>query len=128
MDPRDEPEIREALALLRRWESAAADPEAAGRFSQAIELLDGYLEGDPETPHRAFVENVKVAHTRRLLQQLARVDPREFGLWLEYALAVMSLVKGEAEALQKKHPDLRRDVDAFLGVWRGTLEQAVRGR
>ena len=119
------PEIREAVALLESWEKAVGDSREARRFTEAMELLNAYLESEPDTPYRRFITNLKVAHTRRLLQQLASVDRRDFGLWLEYALAVVALVDKEAGALQKAQPELARDVDAFLGVWREALTSAA---
>ena len=119
------PEIAEAAALFESWERSLNDPQAASRFTQAVELLDDYLECEPDSPHRAYVQNLRVSNTRRLLQQLARVDKKDFGLWLEYALAVRSLVDEEAESVMRANPELREDLDKFLSIWGDVLAEAL---
>jgi hypothetical protein len=124
--PRDIPEIREAIALFERWERSINDHAAARAFTEAVQLLDDYLESDPDTPHRAFIQNLRVSNTRRLLQLLARVDKSDFSVWLEYALAVAAEVDKEAEALMIAQPELKKDFEAFMGVWRDVLVQALQ--
>lgn len=123
---RNVPEIREAIALFESWEKSINDSAAARRFTEALELLDDYLEAEPETPHREFIRNLKTSNTRSLLQHLARVDRKDFSIWLEYALLVSSLVDKEAAPLMAKQPELKKDLDAFLGVWGDTLKEALR--
>src|SRR5687767_9311473 len=102
--PRDVPEIREAIALFEAWEASINDLEAAKGFTEAVQILDDFLESDPQTPHRSFVHNLKISHTRRLLQQLAKVDRADFSLWLEYAVSAVAAVSNEAESLMKANP------------------------
>lgn len=115
---RDVPEIAEAIALFESWEKSINDYAAARHFTQAMQLLDDYLEAEPQTPHRQFVHNLKTANTRSLVQQLARVERKDFGLWLEYALFVVSLAE--------KQPALKKDLEAFLGVWGDAVAQALQ--
>jgi hypothetical protein len=124
--PRSVPEIREAIALFEKWERAINDYNSAKAFTEAIELLDDYLECEPDTPHKAFIQNLRVSNTRRLLQLLTQVDKKDFGLWLEYALAAATEVDEEAQALLTAQPELRKDFDAFMGVWGDVLQQALR--
>jgi hypothetical protein len=124
--PRSVPEIGEAIELFEKWERAFDDPAAAAHFTEAVGLLDDYLEGEPDSPHRGFVQNLRLSNTRRLLQHLAKVDKRDFGRWLAYAIAVASLVDKEAESAMAAQPALRKDYDAFLGVWKDALFTAVK--
>jgi hypothetical protein len=119
------PEIREAITLFESWERSINDEAAAKRFTEAVELLDDYLECEPDTPYKAFIQNLRVSNTRRLLQQLARVDRKDFAIWLEYALAVVSVVDKEAESAMATQPELRKDYDAFLGAWKDVLSVAL---
>ena len=123
---REVPEIRQAIALFESWEKSINDYAAARRFTEAVQLLDDYLEAEPQTPHRGFIRNLKTSNTRSLLRHLARVDRKDFSLWLEYAMLVGSLVDKEAESLMAKQPELKKDFDAFLGVWGETLKEALR--
>lgn len=118
---REVPEIRQAIALFESWEKSINDYAAARRFTEAVQLLDDYLEAEPETPYREFIRNLKTSNTRRLLQQLARVDKKDFAIWVEYALLVLSMVDKEAASVMATQPELKKDFDAFLGVWRDAL-------
>lgn len=64
---RDVPEIREAIALFESWEKSINDSAAARRFTEAVQLLDDYLEAEPETPYRELIRNLKTSNTRSLL-------------------------------------------------------------
>ena len=118
---RDVPEIKEAIALFESWEKSINDYQSARRFTEAVQLLDDYLEAEPGTPYRELIRNLKISNTRRLLQHLARVDKKDFALWVEYALLVLSLVDKEAASVLATQPELKKDFDAFLGVWRDAL-------
>ena len=126
MSPSSVPEIREAVALFEAWEASIGDAGAAQRFTEAVERLDDYLQCEPDTPHRQFIQNLRISNTRRLLQQLARVDRKDFSLWLEYAIAVVSLVGNEADAVMAAHPQLKADFEAFKKIWGGPVEEALR--
>lgn len=123
---RDVPEIREAVALFESWERSINDLHAAKGFTEAVQILEDYLECEPDTPHRAFIQNLKLSNTRRLLQQLARVDKKDFSLWLEYAIAALSAVDKEAQSVMDANPDLRKDLDSFKHVWGDVLAEALK--
>jgi hypothetical protein len=124
--PREVPEIAEAISLFESWERSIGDYAAAQSFTEAVQLLDDYLECEPDTPHRAFIQNLRVANTRRLLRQLAHVDSRDFGVWLEYALAVAGTLSKETRSVMASHPDLKKDFDAFMNIWGDAVRQALR--
>lgn len=126
MNARSVPEIREAIALFESWERSINDLHAAKGFTEAVQILEDYLECEPDTPHRAFIQNLKLSNTRRLLQQLARVDRKDFSLWLEYALAALSAVDKEVASVMAANPDLGKDLDAFKHVWGDVLADALR--
>jgi hypothetical protein len=123
---REVPEIREAIALFESWEKSINDYAAARRFTEAVQLLEDYLEAEPQTPYREFIQNLKTSNTRSLLRHLSRVDRKDFSLWLEYAMLVSSLLENEAESVMAKQPELKKDFDAFLGVWGETLKEALK--
>lgn len=124
--PRSVPEIREAIALFEKWEAGITDPAAAARFAEAVQLLEDYLEVEPESPHKRFVQNLKVANTRRLLQLLKQVDASDVSSWMEYVHAVALALGEEAEALMTRHPELKKDFDAFVAVWGSQYLEALK--
>jgi len=124
--PRDVPEIRDAVALFEAWERSINDLHAARGFAEAVQILDDYLEYEPDSPHRAFIQNLRLSNTRRLLQQLTRVDKKDFSLWLEYALAALAAVEQEAHVVTAANPGLKQDVDALKRAWGEALAQALK--
>ena len=128
LNPRSVPEIREAIALFEAWERETSNVHAAKGFTEAVQILDDYLECEPESPHRGFIENLRLSNTRRLLQQLARIDKKDFSLWLEYALAALAAVEREAASVIAASPELKRELDSFMGAWGEPLARHVGGR
>jgi hypothetical protein len=124
--PRTVPEIRAAIELFEAWERSINDLHAAKGFTEAVQVLDDYLESEPDSPHRAFIQNLRLSNTRRLLQHLTRLDRNDFSLWLEYALAALAAVDKEAQSVIEAHPELKKDLDAFKSVWGDALAQALK--
>jgi hypothetical protein len=122
---REVPEIREAIALFEAWEASINDLNAAKGFTEAVQILDDFLQSEPQTPHRTFIQNLKIANTRRLLQQLAKLDKADFSLWLEYAVSAVAVVSNEAESLMKANPELAADFASFQKVWGTAVTDAL---
>lgn len=123
--PRNVPEIRQAIALFEAWEASINDLRAAKGFTEAVQILDDFLECEPETPHRAFIRNLKISNTRRLLRQLAQVDEGDFSLWIEYAISAVAAVSSEADCVMTAHPDLKADFESFRAVWGKAVTDAL---
>jgi hypothetical protein len=124
-DPRSVSEIRQAIALFEAWEVSINDLEAAKGFTEAVQILDDFLECEPDTPHRTFIRNLKVTNTRRLLQQLAKVDKRDLSLWLEYALSAVAVVGDEAKSLMDSDAELKADFASFQKLWGSAVTNAL---
>jgi hypothetical protein len=111
-DPRSVPEIGAALRLFEAWEKAVDDPGAAELLQQAFEQLDDYAEDE----HEAFVRNVRLANTRRLLNQLSRVRVSDLANWAGYSAILQS--SAEAQAVIAQQPELGKVLDAFVDAHR----------
>ena len=81
---------------------------AADLFARALEQFDDCGEQE----HRAFIRNVRVAKTRRLLNQISRVRVGELANWAGYSAILQS--SAEAQTVIAEHPELRKVLDAFL--------------
>jgi hypothetical protein len=125
VDPRSVPEIREAIDLFESYERSSHNFEAAKKFSEAVRLLNDYVEGEPDTPYKSFIQNLRLAHTRSLLRHLARVNKKDFSAWAEHVFAVLVTANTEAEALMSDHPDLKKEFDEFFEVWKEELARAL---
>ena len=114
VDPRSVPELREASALFEAWERNVRDPGAAQRFGEAVQLLDDYLECEPDSPHRPFIGNLRLANARRLLRLLGEVDKSDLAAWVEYADVLVRLLDRDAQAAIAGDASLKGALDAFL--------------
>ena len=125
MDPRSEPEIKEAIALFDSYERAGASYTDARKFKVAVQILDDYLEENPGSPHLAFIQNLKLSYTRRLMQRIASVNKADLESSLEHIVLVAALVKDEAEKLMSQFPEHKRDWDRLIGEWAYVIAHAL---
>ena len=125
MDPREVPEIREAVALLEGYEAAPLSYGSAEEFALAIETLVDYLSQNPDSPHRQFIQNLRFSYTRRMFQRLSSIKKTDVFVSLEHILLVVHTVKAEAEKLMVEYPDLEQDFDALIKVWGEPLARAL---
>jgi hypothetical protein len=114
LNARSVPEIRAAAQLFEAWERNVRDPGAAQRFGEAVQMLNDYLECEPDSPHRPFIENLKLANARRLLRLLGEVDKSDLSAWVEYADVLVRLLEHEAQAAIAADASLKGEFDAFL--------------
>ena len=116
-DPRAVPEIRDGVALLERYESSPLSYESAQDFATAVETLEDYLDENPDSPFRQFIQNIRVSYTRRLLQRLSSVKEKSDGyMSLQHATLVLHTVRTEAEKLRGEYPELGKDLDALVKI------------
>jgi hypothetical protein len=119
--PMEVEEVAEAVKKLEEFDESLPSVEKLGYFQDGIELLNDYLADNPETPHAIFINNIKVRHTRRLLQFLTTIDSSNMLSWFKVILALFEARK-ELEKSYETHPDLKFDYDRFFAEWKETPE------
>ena len=124
-DPHSVPEIKEAIALFQKYERSAGDLSSIKGFSEAVELLNDYLEREPDSPHREFIQNLRFSNTRALLRKLASIDKVNAAAWFEHLSLVLVPLQSEAEALMANYPELKADFDAFFDIWKKDLTRVL---
>ena len=120
-EPRNIPEIAEAIELLEEFEGHLPDVSNIDLFYAAIGILNEYVEEYPDTPHMNFITNLKMSYTRRILQHLKSIDSSEIDTWFNILIALIK-VKDEFEALSTVNRDFKDNYDDFLAEWKGTYE------
>jgi hypothetical protein len=123
-NPRNVPEIRIAVEMLEEYERSALDYNAARKFVDAIRMLNEFLECEPESPHKAFIQRLKVSHTRSMLKNLSEVSRKDQMAWVGH-VAMLMTVDAEAKSLSDAAPELKADYDAFIDVWRKELLEGI---
>lgn len=124
-DPRTVPDIADAIELFEQYERSCGDLSAIRGFAEAVEILNDYLEYEPGSPHRDFIQNLKFSYTRALLRKLAAVDKEDVTSWCEHIFTVLVPLQSESETLMVIYPELRADFDAFFDTWKEDLARAL---
>jgi predicted trehalose synthase len=114
MDPRSVPEIRDALAALDQYERSDAEYEDAQAFREALEALADYLEDEPDTPHRAFIVNVRETYLRRMLERLGRLKNADDFTVIAHVVILRETAADEVRALLKAQPALQPAFEQLL--------------
>lgn len=125
MNPDSIPEIREAITLFQSYERAGASFEDARKFEIAVQTLDDYLEENPNTPHRVFIQNLKFSYTRRLMERIASVNKTDLETSLKHIVLVAASVKTEAEKIMAQFPEQKREWDLLIGKWAAVIAEAL---
>jgi hypothetical protein len=120
IDPKTIPEIREAIRLFEEFERSSYSYTEANKFNEAVDLLNDYLDSEPDSIYKDYIQRLRLSYTRSLLRNLARVDKADFISWGQYVFTIFK-VKGEADALMLKFPELKADFDEFLNIWKKEL-------
>lgn len=114
MDARSVPEIRDALEALERYDRSNAEYDDAHAFREALESLADYLEDEPDTPHRAFIANVRETYLRRMLEKLERLKNADDFTVIQHIVILTDTAAAEVQRLLDAHPQLRPAVDGLL--------------
>jgi hypothetical protein len=119
--PMEIEEIAEAVDILEAFDKSLPSVERIDSFQEGIQILNQFLVDNPNTPYVTFINNKKVAHTRRLLQFLTLIDSSDMVSWLKVTIALFE-AKDEMEKLAESCPELKADYDKFINEWKGTPE------
>jgi len=114
-------EIREATTNLSRFEATIPSVSAIDSFIDGIEIFNNYLDDYPDTQHKEFITNQKIAYTKKLLYNLRLIDSSNFTDWFQ---TVHALIKtGDiCKEIFKVNPKLQQEHDDFMVEWKGTPE------
>ena len=106
---------------MEEFDESLPSVEKIDNFQDGIQLLNDYLADNPDTPHAIFINNIKVRHTRRLLQFLTTIDSSNMLSWFKVIGALLE-AREELKKLYETHPGLKSDYDRFAAEWRETPE------
>jgi len=110
-------ELKEAVKLFAEFEKSDSHTKRTRNFNDAIDLLNDYIEENPDSPDLVFIDNIKTAHTRILLEQLNNIKQIEIEDWLNYFISYLK-VTSEAEKILSENPILKEGYETFLLIWK----------
>lgn len=113
------PQLKEAVNLFVQFERSNEHEKRVQFFGKAINILDTHLSENHESPHKEFVNNLKLAYTRKLLEQLSEGSrlPSPTEDWFSYLWLMLKDCQTEIEVLTKRSPSLRQSYDNFIQMW-----------
>jgi hypothetical protein len=118
-------DVRKARSLLEEFERSSSHSKKIRYFENGINILDDYLEDFPQSPHKEFIMNIKLAYTRTLINQLNKIRP-DMDEWVDYISLLFSKVKKEVDRVQETNPDLKANYEDFINLWANELIEETR--
>ena len=112
------PELKEAVNLLARFEKEKDHSLRTRDFEDAIDILNDHLLDEPESPHKSFVEKIKLTYTRKLLEELPNMSGADIEIWFDYVRLFLLKVSKEVETNTEKDAQLRQNYKDFIGIWK----------
>ncbi len=123
-NPLSIPEIYEAIELLQSYELSSASYPDTENFKCAIDILNDYLEDFPDTPHREFIKNKKLAHTRQMLSNLASVyKSGPAATQVAHIGLVVHTWKDGAGNFMEINPGWKNDFNKLMFKWSNELAE-----
>ena len=117
MIPERPDELKEAVNLLKEFEKSDNHTKRTRNFDEAIDLLNNYVEENPDSPDLVFIENIKTTYTRILLKQLNNIREITIEDWLNYFSSYFK-VKSEVKKILSENPILKEGYENFISIWK----------
>jgi hypothetical protein len=119
-------EIASARAYFEKAERES-DPELkAQALEEALVLLASLDPDEISQGERTLIANLRLAHTRRMLAQLVRVEAMSMDAWLGYVRLIFGDLRPEVERLIESDAGLRENYAKFTGLWGHELAEILR--
>ena len=123
---KDLPEdIRKARSLLKQFEESGSHSNKIRCFENGINILDDYLEGFPQSPHKKLIMNIRLSYTRSLINQLKKISP-EMDEWFDYCSLLFFKVSKEVDQIRETNPELKANYEDFINLWANELIEEIR--
>ena len=121
-------EIAAARGLFDRAEREA-DPESKARaLDEALTLLSSCDPGDMSDSERTLISNLRIAHTRRLLQEVVALGSVSMDAWFAYARLLFGELKDEVGLVIGNDAQLRERYEQFIGLWGPEVAAILRAQ
>lgn len=124
-------EIVEAVRLLEKAEVISNLAERSKYFAEGTEILEDYLNDNPNSVERTFIENIRLTYTRKMLYALApfanNVPLQTYDQFMEslvdadrisfYCLFCSKNVKKEVAVIRQSDKQLQHQYPNFFRLY-----------
>jgi len=90
-------------------------------FEEALNILDSYISDYPETPHKTFIETIKLTYTKKLLEGLSSIREPDIDIFFRYFEIFGRKVAKEFKANCEKFPNLKEEYNSYLDFFKGFI-------
>jgi len=119
-------DIASARALFEKAEGEADPQLKAHALEEALAILASLDADEISASERTLIANLRLAHTRRLLAQLAGLESASMDAWLEYVHLLFGELRPEVERLVEKDAGLRDNYTRFTGLFGRQLAEILQ--
>lgn len=126
MTERHPEEIDEAANLLKKFERSQDHSKRTNFFSEAVEILNSYLEAFPDSSQQGYISRIKLAYTKKLLEELPSLGAVDLIEWFSYIRLLHIQVTNEVDLLSKENKNLRRNVKQFNELYRDEVVALIK--
>jgi len=110
-------EIEEARVLLERAEREPDPDKKTEVLLEAIEQLDFCAAEAVSQAEITLVANLRISHTRRLMEQLVAVKSISMDTWYGYGAFFLYFLKDEVDLLVKEDARFAGNYERFKNTW-----------
>lgn len=120
-------DIEDARNFLEKAEYESDPKFKMNYLTDAIDIIDSYID-DPSTENdtTVYINNLKLSHTRRLINQLVSLREIEIEVWLEYIYLLLIKLEDEVKNVTENDLALKKNLDSFKDVWKTALLEAAK--
>lgn len=126
MTERHPEEIEEAANLLKKFERSQDHSKRTNFFSEAVEILNSHLEAFPDSPQHDYISRIKLAYTKKLLEELPSLGAVDLIEWFSYVTLLHIQVTNEVDLLSKENKNLSRNVKQFNELYRDEASALIK--
>ena len=91
-------------------------------FEEALDILDDYISDYPETPHKTFIETIRLTYTKKLLEGLSSIREPDIDIFFRYFEIFWVKVGNEFKIICEKFPNLKEEYDSYIDFFKGFIE------
>lgn len=103
----------------KNWEIKALD------LVKALDLLDSCSADDTQEQDREMISNIKIAHTRSMVNQLTLNNNIDINNWLKYLLIMITRLENEIKIITENDIQIKNNWLRFLKLYKSELSDLI---